>query len=143
MRTPRVTAGGVLVHGFVNRERLRFTLRDLTLSTTVGTGTFGRVRIAQHVETNRWYALKILKKSEIVRLQQLEHIKNEVRSNGGGRERKVLSRSRAHATPYYPLPHTGRYFAHYFPPFYRKPFWSHARRAASVHAPRIRAWCVA
>ena len=102
MRTPRVTAGGVLVHGFVNRERLRFTLRDLTLSTTVGTGTFGRVRIAQHVETNRWYALKILKKSEIVRLQQLEHIKNEVRSNGGGRERKVLSRSRAHATPYYP-----------------------------------------
>jgi hypothetical protein len=33
----------------VRRERLRFALKDLTVSTTVGTGTFGRVCVAQHL----------------------------------------------------------------------------------------------
>lgn len=46
-------------------ELMRFQLRDLHLSTTVGTGTFGRVRIVQHRATKAWYALKILKKSEV------------------------------------------------------------------------------
>ena len=31
---------------------------------TVGTGTFGRVRVVQHKPTAAFYALKILKKSE-------------------------------------------------------------------------------
>ncbi|CAK4696840.1 hypothetical protein LEN26_011413 [Aphanomyces euteiches] len=45
---------------------------------TLGTGTFGRVRLVKHKENNNYYALKILKKCEIVRLQQLHHIKCEV-----------------------------------------------------------------
>jgi protein kinase X len=43
-----------------------------------GTGTFGRVRLVRLRETGTYHALKILKKSEILRLQQLHHIKCEV-----------------------------------------------------------------
>ena len=44
----------------------------------VGTGTFGRVRLVQHKPTSKYYALKILKKSEIIRLKQVQHIQSEV-----------------------------------------------------------------
>ncbi|KAI3650464.1 hypothetical protein MP228_003945 [Amoeboaphelidium protococcarum] len=42
---------------------------------TLGTGTFGRVMLVIH--STQYYALKILKKSEIIRLKQVEHIKSE------------------------------------------------------------------
>lgn len=49
------------------------------MHTTVGTGTFGRVRVVQYKPTKQWFAMKILKKSEIIRLKQVEHIKSEVK----------------------------------------------------------------
>jgi serine/threonine protein kinase len=61
------------------RELMPFTLKDLTLSTTVGTGTFGRVRIALHKPSKQWFALKIVKKSEVLRLKQVDHIRAEVK----------------------------------------------------------------
>ena len=47
----------------------------------IGTGTFGRVRQARLKgdPINKVYALKMLKKTEIVRLNQVEHIKSEKR----------------------------------------------------------------
>eukprot|EP00316_Scyphosphaera_apsteinii_P023764 CAMPEP_0119345512 /NCGR_PEP_ID=MMETSP1333-20130426/107527_1 /TAXON_ID=418940 /ORGANISM="Scyphosphaera apsteinii, Strain RCC1455" /LENGTH=328 /DNA_ID=CAMNT_0007357987 /DNA_START=65 /DNA_END=1051 /DNA_ORIENTATION=+ len=57
-------------------------LDKLTLSTTLGTGSFGRVRMVQYLgpdnptDTN-FYALKILKKSEVIYLKQVDHIKTE------------------------------------------------------------------
>lgn len=56
---------GLCPHGFVRNERFPFVLADFIISTTVGTGTFGRVCVAQHIESGKWYALKILKKSEV------------------------------------------------------------------------------
>lgn len=46
---------------------------------TLGTGTFGRVRLVtyQHTAKTHIFALKMLKKSEIIRLKQVEHIKSE------------------------------------------------------------------
>uniref|UniRef100_A0A7R9UVA8 Uncharacterized protein n=1 Tax=Diacronema lutheri TaxID=2081491 RepID=A0A7R9UVA8_DIALT len=44
---------------------------------TLGTGTFGRVRLCRHTDTGRYQALKIMKKSEVVRLKQVDHIKSE------------------------------------------------------------------
>jgi serine/threonine protein kinase len=67
-------------------------LDETVLKDTLGTGTFGRVRLCEapelrtHLETqtppivhpaNCFFALKIMKKSEVVRLKQVEHIKNE------------------------------------------------------------------
>lgn len=45
----------------------------------IGTGTFGRVRLVKHTPSEEFFALKILKKCEILRLKQLEHIKSEVK----------------------------------------------------------------
>ena len=50
------------------------------IGATLGTGTFGRVRLVTYKKENGelvYLALKILKKSEIIRLKQVEHIKQE------------------------------------------------------------------
>ena len=44
---------------------------------TLGTGSFGRVRFATFRPTGRPYALKMLKKTEVVFLKQVEHVKTE------------------------------------------------------------------
>merc|ERR1719253_1590826 len=52
-------------------------LTDLEMRETLGTGSFGRVRLVQHNSDNKYYALKILKKSEVIYLKQVEHVKTE------------------------------------------------------------------
>lgn len=44
---------------------------------SLGTGTFGRVYLVRHRPTNKYYAMKTLKKTEVVRLKQVEHINSE------------------------------------------------------------------
>lgn len=44
---------------------------------TLGTGTFGRVVLAKHKRHEAFMAMKILRKGEVVRSKQVEHIKNE------------------------------------------------------------------
>jgi len=52
---------------------------DFDLRSTVGTGTFGRVRVVKiKGSSDRTpLALKIMKKSEVIRLKQVEHVKAE------------------------------------------------------------------
>jgi len=52
-------------------------LEDFELLETLGTGSFGRVRLCKHKPTGEYYAFKILKKKEILRLKQVEHVMNE------------------------------------------------------------------
>jgi hypothetical protein len=52
-------------------------LEDFIISRTLGTGSFGRVHLVQYRPTGAYYAMKVLKKSEVVRLKQVEHIVNE------------------------------------------------------------------
>jgi serine/threonine protein kinase len=40
-------------------------------------GSFGRVRLARNKATNEFVALKMLKKAEILRLKQVDHIISE------------------------------------------------------------------
>lgn len=47
------------------------------MGVTLGTGSFGRVRFATHKANQNCYAIKMLKKSEVVRLQQVEHMLSE------------------------------------------------------------------
>mmetsp|Transcript_74632 Transcript_74632/g.199076 ORF Transcript_74632/g.199076 Transcript_74632/m.199076 type:complete len:367 (-) Transcript_74632:136-1236(-) len=59
-----------------------FTIDSFQFLSTVGTGTFGRVRVvkvkdSKGVDPNFPFALKILKKSEIIRLKQVDHMKAE------------------------------------------------------------------
>ncbi|TPX35236.1 hypothetical protein SmJEL517_g02290 [Synchytrium microbalum] len=52
-------------------------LADFELVDTLGTGTFGRVMLAKHISTGNFFAMKILRKTEVVRLKQVEHICSE------------------------------------------------------------------
>lgn len=53
------------------------SLEHFDLGVTLGTGSFGRVRFATHKETNTYWAIKMLKKAEVIRLQQVEHMISE------------------------------------------------------------------
>jgi len=50
-------------------------IKEYNITRTLGTGGFARVYLAQHDE--KYYAMKILKKSEMVRLKQVGHIISE------------------------------------------------------------------
>jgi protein kinase A len=58
-----------------NKPKLK--LEDFSLLRTLGTGSFGRVHLAQSKHNSRYYAIKVLKKSEVVRLKQVEHTNSE------------------------------------------------------------------
>lgn len=58
-----------------NKPTFRF--EDFQIGRTLGTGSFGRVSLVFHVPTRTYYAMKKLRKSEIVRLRQVEHTNAE------------------------------------------------------------------
>lgn len=59
------------------QDRPRLKLADFQIQRTLGTGSFGRVHLVQSRVNHRFYAIKVLKKSEVVRLKQVEHTNNE------------------------------------------------------------------
>ena len=57
----------------------KLKLTDYELGQTLGTGSFGRVKISKGKTSGKYLAVKILKKAEIIKLKQVDHIMNEVR----------------------------------------------------------------
>jgi len=55
----------------------RMKLADYEVFQTLGAGSFGRVKLAKNKITNKFVALKQLKKAEIIRLKQVDHLVNE------------------------------------------------------------------
>ena len=60
-----------------DKIKLKINISDFEKLETVGLGSFGRVRLCRNIKTNKIYVLKILKKSEILRLKQTDHIYSE------------------------------------------------------------------
>lgn len=54
-----------------------YLFEDFVIFRTLGTGSFGRVNLVQHRQTHVFYAMKKIKKAEVVRLRQVEHTNNE------------------------------------------------------------------
>ena len=52
----------------------KLSLDSFELLRTLGMGSFGRVRLAHDKNKKIYYAMKILKKAEIIRLKQVDHI---------------------------------------------------------------------
>ena len=52
-------------------------LKDFEIRRTLGVGSFGRVMLVRHVPTDTFYAMKRLKKTELLRQRQVEHTNNE------------------------------------------------------------------
>lgn len=61
------------------REVLGLPFRELEQRATLGTGTFGRVKLVVHKPTGNTYALKMLSKAQIVELRQEKNVMNEKR----------------------------------------------------------------
>ena len=54
-------------------------LSDYEMGETLGTGSFGRVKIAKNKKTGEYIAMKIMKKIEILKSKQADHIANEIK----------------------------------------------------------------
>ncbi|KRY35850.1 cAMP-dependent protein kinase catalytic subunit alpha [Trichinella spiralis] len=54
-------------------------LDDFDRLKTLGTGSFGRVMLVRHKQTQQYFAMKILDKQKVVKLKQVEHTLNEKR----------------------------------------------------------------
>jgi protein kinase A len=57
----------------------KYTLPDFTIQRTLGTGSFGRVHLVQSKHNQRYYAIKVLKKAQVVKMKQVEHTNDERR----------------------------------------------------------------
>lgn len=66
-----------IIDADVTRPHCQLKLDNFKIQRTLGTGSFGRVHLVQSKVNNRYYALKVLKKAEIVKLKQVEHTNNE------------------------------------------------------------------
>jgi len=54
-------------------------LDDFEMQRTLGCGSFGRVKFAKYLKNGKFYAVKFMKKHEIIKLKQVDHINNEKR----------------------------------------------------------------
>ncbi|GMI66432.1 nuclear Dbf2-related 5 [Hibiscus trionum] len=62
---------------YMRRQRHKMGVDDFELLTMIGKGAFGEVRICREKTTGQVYAMKKLKKSEMLRRGQVEHVKAE------------------------------------------------------------------
>ncbi|KAL6074229.1 cAMP-dependent protein kinase catalytic subunit, variant 3 [Balamuthia mandrillaris] len=53
------------------------SLEQFEILRTLGTGSFGTVRLCRQKHTGRYYCLKILNKEKVIQLKQVQHVKNE------------------------------------------------------------------
>ena len=58
-------------------SRPTLTVKDFTIIKTLGTGSFGRVHLVKLIQSGAYFAMKALRKAEIVKLRQVEHTLNE------------------------------------------------------------------
>ncbi|KAL8811029.1 MAG: hypothetical protein Q9200_002118 [Gallowayella weberi] len=55
----------------------KYALGDFAIQRTLGTGSFGRVHLVQSKHNGRFYAVKVLKKAQVVKMKQVEHTNDE------------------------------------------------------------------
>ncbi|KAI5781144.1 kinase-like domain-containing protein [Geopyxis carbonaria] len=61
----------------VRNTKGKYTLSDFMIQRTLGTGSFGRVHLVQSRHNLRFYAIKVLKKGQVVKMKQVEHTNDE------------------------------------------------------------------
>ncbi|RKO90655.1 kinase-like domain-containing protein, partial [Blyttiomyces helicus] len=62
---------------FLRLRRVRMGVDDFVTVKVIGKGAFGEVRLVQKADTGKIYAMKTLRKSEMVKKDQLAHVKAE------------------------------------------------------------------
>lgn len=59
------------------KEPQNYRLEDLDTLSTVGTGTFGRVQLVRDKASSSFFALKVMRIPDVIRLKQQQHVQNE------------------------------------------------------------------
>ncbi|KAF9009042.1 AGC/NDR protein kinase [Cyathus striatus] len=62
---------------FLRLRRTRLGLEDFRTVKVIGKGAFGEVRLVQKIDTGKIYAMKLLKKDEMLKKDQLAHVRAE------------------------------------------------------------------
>eukprot|EP00899_Mesostigma_viride_P028644 jgi/Mesvir1/8965/Mv01051-RA.1 len=62
---------------YMRRKRHKMSVSDFELLTIIGRGAFGEVRLVRERATGKIFAMKKLKKAEMVRRGQVDHVKAE------------------------------------------------------------------
>lgn len=70
---------GAAATSVIRTTKGKYTLTDFTIQRTLGTGSFGRVHLVQSKHNQRFYAVKVLKKQQVVKMKQVEHTNDERR----------------------------------------------------------------
>lgn len=65
------------ISGVRRKQPKEYDLDDFQILKTIGTGTFGRVCLCRDKVTDKYWAMKILAMADVIRLKQIEHVKNE------------------------------------------------------------------
>ncbi|KAF3395851.1 hypothetical protein F1880_006857 [Penicillium rolfsii] len=84
-RSPQRSGNPFLINERRDEKQLCLSSRslhvnDFVLMKTLGTGTFARVwltRLKDETDKSKVYALKILRKADVIKLKQVEHVRNE------------------------------------------------------------------
>lgn len=63
----------------IRETKGKYALQDFNIQRTLGTGSFGRVHLVQSKHNQRYYAVKVLKKQQVVKMKQVEHTNDERR----------------------------------------------------------------
>ena len=58
-------------------SKKKVNLNEYDLTTTLGTGSFGRVMLCKSKKSGDYYAMKRLKKADIIKLRQVDHVISE------------------------------------------------------------------
>ena len=58
-------------------SKRKVSLTDYELTTTLGTGSFGRVMLCKNKKSGDYFAMKRLKKADIIKLRQVDHVISE------------------------------------------------------------------
>ena len=58
-----------------SKRKINFS--DYENSTTLGTGSFGRVMLCKNIKSGEYFAMKRLKKADIIKLRQVDHVISE------------------------------------------------------------------
>lgn len=61
----------------MSRNLTHVHIDNFEIITTLGYGTFGRVKLVKLKGSKEVYALKVMKKIDIIKQKQVEHIKSE------------------------------------------------------------------
>ncbi|KAL8994889.1 MAG: hypothetical protein Q9169_005263 [Polycauliona sp. 2 TL-2023] len=77
--TPSTSMGSSTQQQAMRITKGKYTLGDFAIQRTLGTGSFGRVHLVQSKHNGRFYAVKVLKKAQVVKMKQVEHTNDERR----------------------------------------------------------------